>query len=100
MTDEIKSFDDLWNQAEKRSLQVNKNDSTEYIMKEIENICADIRGIIEPLNASANKILHKEEIQKSITNNLIGELLFMLTTITARENVNIFSALKEHIDNL
>jgi hypothetical protein len=97
MTDKIKSFDDLWNEAERRSLQVNKNDDSAYIVYEIQNLCSDIKDSVDP---EALEILNKSGIKKPILTDQIGELLFMLTTITARENINIYEALKKYIDNL
>ena len=93
MTDEIKSFEKLWDEAEKRSLQVNKNDDTAFILYEMEYLLHDIKDNLHQDNELP------ADIKASITSDVVGKLLFMLSTITARENVNIWSALKKHIDN-
>jgi hypothetical protein len=90
---EIKSFEQLWDEAEKRSIQVNKNDASHYLLD-------DIRVIINSIISNYNNDNFSKEIKSLIMQNLIGELLFTLSTITARENINIWSALKEHIDKL
>jgi len=93
MTDEIKSFEQLWNEVEKRSLQVNKNDDSIHLLKGINVILDEIQNNLDKDNELP------EDIKSSITSDLIGELLYNISTITARENVNIWLALKKHMDN-
>jgi len=93
MTDEIKSFEQLWNEVEKRSLQVNKNDDSIHLLDDIGVILGEIQRNIHEDNELP------EDIKSSITSDLIGELLYNISTITARENVNIWLALKKHMDN-
>lgn len=100
MSDQIKHWEAMWTDAETLAAQTHANKTVEYILEEMIPVINDLKGFTNTLNVVATEILHSEEIRKSMTKKLIGELLYLVSAVSIRENVDVYSALKEHMESL
>jgi hypothetical protein len=91
MTD-IVHFEKIWEQAETLSSQTHKNATFPSILDELKVVLQDIR---ENMQSSIDP-----DTKVSITKKLIGELLYIISAISVREDVDVYSALKEHMESL
>lgn len=76
ISEDVKHFEDIWEEAEEMSEDVPLASRIQYI-KEL-----------------ADKFLVNKDPE------VMGELLFQLTSISKEENINVAAALKGHIDDL
>lgn len=88
MKEETKSFDSLWCDAEAISQNINKDNSSVSILQNITALCSLLQDSEES----------SKEAKEIIYNSVIGEILFLLTTLSFRENINVWKALKDQID--
>lgn len=86
-------FEDLWERAEKVSV-LELRDEKESLAR-ISAIIAEIRDIyIVSANASDKSLV------KGIQSKAIGRLLFALTALSGKEDVDVYAALKDQLDVL
>lgn len=89
MTDNIKHFEQLYVEAEELSSETYKDKSTSDLLEDISSICLAMKSV---LDSSAN-----EGIKSSLKNRFIGELLFMVTAITSKGDIDSFKELNTQI---
>jgi hypothetical protein len=89
MTDKIKHFEDLWVDAENLSKEVYKNSSIENLLKSISDLLNEYK--------ETNSSELPEEVKKSLKNRYIGEITFILTSISEKENIDVYGALKNEM---
>lgn len=83
------NFQDIWVAAEELSSKLNNDKSTADIVKSIETLLGTYTGI-----AASNL---PNEIKTSLAARQMGEIVFLLTTISARDNINVWIALENEI---
>jgi len=82
----IKHFETLWEEAEKLSSGMYKDMPTDELIKFVNDL---LTGYSE-----ASQIESKE-ISDSLKNKQIGEIVFILTALSLRDNINVYAALQE-----
>ena len=87
MTDII-HFETLYNQAEEVSAQKYKDKSSEEIKKQISEL---LGSYVE------SETVGSEEITNSLKNRYLGEIMFLITYLSHKDKINIYSSLKEQI---
>jgi uncharacterized protein YabN with tetrapyrrole methylase and pyrophosphatase domain len=80
-------FEDLWELSEKIAVNYFKEKDAYALLDEIKELCLDFKGI-ETYPSSI-----KSEMKKQI----LGKILFVLTGISIKENIDVYLALKETI---
>lgn len=83
------NFQDIWVAAEELSSKLNNDKSMADIVKSIETLLGTYTGI-----AASNL---PNEIKTSLAARQMGEIVFLLTTISARDNINVWIALENEI---
>lgn len=82
----IKHFETLWEEAEALAVTANK----ELGLAELAN---SIRDLLD----SYIGVDSKDEIGFLLKKKYLAEILFTLSTISARDNINVYAALKEEL---
>lgn len=85
-------FENLWDESEQHSSKEYENLSTEEIADKIKHILDDYKSI------NTNNINYSYEVIRSLKKRYMGELLFLLTAISMRDEINVYVALQEEID--
>jgi len=89
MTDEInKTFEQLWEEAEKLTTSKYHNASHEKLIKELTAAITKYQKINE---------LGTSDFVSSLKTVIVGELLFILSAITHKDNINIYPTLQAQI---
>jgi hypothetical protein len=89
MTSANTHFEDIWCSAEKVSSKQQSEKSTADILKSI-TVCLDAYW---ELGSSSLP----EEIKTSLRARQMGEIVFLLTAISERDNVNVWVALENEL---
>ena len=79
----------MWEKAENIAVQTNKLISTNDILTNI----ADIANNIKKYDQSE----FADEIKAALKKRAIGELLFLIATISDREKIDVYAALKDEL---
>lgn len=87
MSKPLMHFEDLWELSEKIATGSFRDKSSDDLLNKINELVLDFKGI----ETYPNSI--KTEMKKQI----IGEILFVLTGISIKENLDVYLALKEAI---
>jgi hypothetical protein len=89
MENKIKHFETLWEEGEKLALK-------QY--KDVPNLKL-IQDMIELLKSMEDMEMSdaSQEAKISWNNRRIGEFLFMISAVSARQYINVYSSLKEEI---
>jgi phage-related tail protein len=82
----IKHFETLWEEAEKLSEKMYGGTATEELVKLISESLT---------NYFETTQLDSKEIADSLKNKHMGEIVFMITALSLRDNVNVYAALQE-----
>lgn len=85
----IVHFEELYNQAETLSSQIYKNLSIEELIKDINDLLQNYKEI--------DISTHPNEVKSSLKKRYLGEILFLITSISDRDKINVYAALKEEI---
>ena len=83
-----KTFDQLWEESEQLSLKQYKDKPTTTIVKKLTELLSNYEKI-EPLGMV--------EIKTSLQKRYMGEILFLLSALSVRDNINIYPLLCEQI---
>jgi hypothetical protein len=86
---DIKHFETLFEEAEILSLQKNKAKSTAEIIKEITELFNSY---------SEADTIDSKEISASLKHRYMGEALFLMTTLSMRDNINTYAALNDQMN--
>ena len=84
-----KHFEHLWEECESLSNNIYKDDSVEKVIEEIKSLLNDYKEIDGSNNPN--------EIKLSVKNRYLGEIVFLLTTLSIKDNINVYAALKEEL---
>jgi hypothetical protein len=84
----IKTFEQIWEEAE--TINPFKSDNLSQIIENIKLSLSNYNDI------SISSL--PEEIKSSLKSKYMGEVLFFLTGISIRDNINIYVALKKEIE--
>lgn len=84
-----KHFEHLWEESENLSNSIYKEETTDKVISEIISLLNDFKEI----DSSDNPI----EIKKSVKNRYVGEIVFLLTALSYKDNINVYAALKEEL---
>ena len=87
---DIKHFEQLWCEAEELS-------SANFKGKTDIQILEELSSAISAFDASSAVQFHTEEARTSYKSRLIGRMLFVITTISHRENINVYAALQDEM---
>lgn len=82
----MKTFETVWNDSEKVVSKIYQNSSVEDLSKLMIHL-------INEYNLLSKSDL-PEEIKSSLKNRHIGEIVFLLSGITQKDNINVYSVLK------
>jgi hypothetical protein len=85
-----KHFEDLWNESEQLVSKLHKDTSTEDLIKLITNLLVDYKDM------STSTII-PDEVKKSLKNRYMGEIVFLLTCVSLRDNINVYASLMEEL---
>lgn len=85
----MKSFQIMWEESELLSKKVLEGASDTELLSLIVDLVNDYKKI-----SSEN---YPDEIKNSIKKRYMGELLFYITAVSARDNINVYAALKEQM---
>ena len=88
--DKIIHFEELYEKSEQISSNIHKNTTTEDLIKLITNLLADYKDI--------NLSTITDEVKNSLKNRYMGEVVFLLTAISVRDNINVYAALKQEMN--
>ncbi len=89
IADSIIHFETLFEQAEKVSIQTNKSLNDEQILDQLLDLISTIKQYY--------KAEFAPEIKSALIKRSLGEILFFISTISMRENIDVYSALKDEI---
>lgn len=87
---DIKHFEDLWNESEDISLKVHKEDSSQYLLEMMKVLIDNYRDLL------TNEAIPKEVIT-TLKKRYMGEIVFLITAISARDDINVYASLMEEI---
>jgi len=85
---DIIHFEQLYEQAELLSKQRNESRSTADIVKEISELL---------ISYSETDAIDSKEITNSLKNRYLGEIMFLITALSQRDNINVYAALQEQL---
>jgi len=88
MADNIKHFEQLWEEAEQLSVKV-------FETKD-KGVIELITGLLENYRDLIDSEL-PQEVVKSLRKRYMGEIVFWLTLMSAKDNVDVYSALMEEM---
>src|SRR5229473_2835616 len=90
MTDNrVIHYEELWERAEIIAAQINKPIPTNDILTNIVDTANNIKKYDQSEFA--------DEIKSALKKRAIGELLFLITTISDREKIDVYAALKDEM---
>lgn len=89
MTDELVHFESLWEMAEKVSIQSQAAFTTDQVIDDIIETTGNLKSFNKPELA--------DEIKTALKKRAIGEVLFLITTLSQREGIDVYSALKDEM---
>lgn len=88
MTDII-HYEHLYEQAEKLASQINKDISTGDVIDLISSTLGEYNSI----NISSLP----NEVKSSLKRKHMGEIIFLLSVLSERDNINVYAALQDEI---
>lgn len=88
MTD-VKHFEHLWEESEKVISRSHKDKSTNELVVLITDLLEDYKK----LDASEMP----DEIKISLRKRYMGEIVFLITGISVKDNINVYAALAEEL---
>lgn len=80
-------FEDLWEKCEEYHSETTSSDDSESIVKEITMKL----GLYDAINRQVDSSVEDKEKAKS---RLLGEILFSLTSLSLKDNINVYEALQ------
>jgi hypothetical protein len=80
------SFDDLWNQCEELNKNTSANQPLDGVLNELELKVNLYKTLCEKIPPNAEELA-------GIKSRAMGEILFTLTKLSLRENINVYAAL-------
>lgn len=86
--DKILHFEELWEQAEKLSVKVFANQD-KGVIELITDLLEDYRNLIDSELP--------QEVVASLRKRYMGEIVFWLTSLSAKDDINVYAALMEEI---
>jgi hypothetical protein len=89
MKENEQHFEQVWHSSEELVSKIHKNTSTEDLIRLITNLLDGYRGL-------GSSDLQKE-IKTSLLGRHMGEIMFLLTAISARDNINVWQSLSEEL---
>lgn len=93
-------FEELWNKSEDISSKIHKDTNIQDLLKIISNLTEDYKKLhLLEISPDVNAVLGErpEEIKSDMKKRYMGEIVFILTAISAKENINVYSSLQEEI---
>lgn len=90
---EVIHFEDLWVKAEDKSKHILKDDKE--ILGHLSSIVNELKDIYSVSEKSNDKVL-----VLGIKSKAVGRLLFTLTALSAKENLDVYKSLKDQLDVL
>lgn len=88
----IVHFEDLWQMSEKKNLGIQTISETEIIGK-ISSSVNELRDIYKVSLNSKDK-----QLVQGMKFKAIGRLLYNLTALSAKEDIDVYAALKDQLD--
>lgn len=82
----IKHFEELWNEAEQISIKTMAD-------KDVVSNLIDLLTSYKSLSVSELP----QEVVASLRKRYMGEIVFLLTAISANDNINVYGALMEEV---
>lgn len=89
MNDDVIHFETLWEMAEKVSIQSQAAFTTDQVIDNIVETIGNLKGFNKPELA--------DEIKAALKKRAIGEVLFLITALSEREKIDVYSALKDEM---
>lgn len=82
----IKHFEVLWEESEKLAEKLHGKTSTEELVKLVSEALTSYVEITK---------IDSKEISDSLKSKYMGEIVFLLTAVSLRDNINVYAALME-----
>lgn len=86
----FKHFEDLWNKSEEIAIHIHKDISSTDVLDHVKVLIENYQDLL------TNEAI-PNEVVASLKNRYLGEIVFLLTTISARDNVNVYASLMEEL---
>lgn len=84
-------FEELWNQAEVISNKVYKEQQPVDLVKELNDLFSNYSQL-------DNNVKLPDEVSKALKRQCIGQMLFIITHLSGKDNINIYSSLLEEMN--
>jgi hypothetical protein len=88
MTDSIKHYEQVWNEAEEIASKKFSSETTEYIVN-------TIKAELDTILLYDTKTELSSDTRRLLKHRSLGAILFLLCAISHRENINTWAALNE-----
>ena len=85
----IKHFETLWDESEALVSKIHEKSSHDDLIKLISNLTNDYKEM-----HSSNL---PDEVKSSLKTRYMGEIIFLLSALSQRDNINVYAALKEEL---
>lgn len=87
--DNITHFENLWEDAEKIASEKYKESSIEHLSSFLNLKLADYNDL--------DSIEQAGEIKLALKQKCLGEIIFILSALSSKDNINVYAALKEYL---
>jgi hypothetical protein len=85
----ILSFEDLWEKSEDMASKIHKTSTLTDIINQISNLLNNYDKIC------SSDI--SQEVMSSLKKRYVGEILFLISAISHKDNINIYEVLQEEL---
>lgn len=89
----VKTFDNIWEDAEKLLEQETSHSSTSQLIKE----CIAKLSMLDSLSSLENTMPTEDLLR--LKSHAMGKVLLVLTQISMKDNINVYTALRDVIEN-
>lgn len=82
-------FEELYEQSEKLATKIHQTETTTELIASIMSVLNDYKDL------ATSKL--PDEVKASLRNRYMGEIMFLFTAISMKDNVNVYAALQEEM---
>lgn len=88
--DNIKHFETLWGESEALVSKAHQESTIEEIIFLISELLSDYK------ETNASSII-PDEVKKSLKKRYMGEIIYLFSALSARDDINVYAALMEEL---
>lgn len=82
-------FEELWEQSEILTSKLHKNSTINNIINQISNLLNDYNKL--------HTLCLSDDVVSSLKKRYMGEIVFLITSLSHKDNINVYAALQEEI---